>query len=228
MLISYQNVFRVSIFLCPNFISGTKKHDKYCSSETLGSENNAVEDKMGRLKSLSQLHHLQLPHTSGNREPLLRKMWSLHPTQLKACLSPLSTTPHPVPRKRSWEGATFFLLVLERGGGRNRGNRCTPNSYTRHVPWVTTEHLIFLFARKMPNALSYTSQGWQGATFALSSSLCSPITAYQIHTCLRTIVFMFRGLGYNSIFLYHHTWFSGKNALFRDLGLFSPGSESYS
>lgn len=111
MLICHQNVFGLSLFLCLNFISGTKReYDKRYSSETLGSENNAVEDKVDRLKSLLQLHYLKPPHASVKREPPEKNMWSpqiLQPTppHLKACLpflsSPSFPSSHPMGRKRN-------------------------------------------------------------------------------------------------------------------------------
>lgn len=57
----------------------------------LGSENNAVEDKVGKLKSLPQLHYFKSPHVSMNREPPEENMWSPQilqeaPPCLKACL----------------------------------------------------------------------------------------------------------------------------------------------
>ena len=59
----------------------------------------------------------------------------------------------------------------------------------------------------LPHPLS-RKKSIEGASLALSSSPLSSITSHEVNTYfLRTMMFIFRGLGYKSVFLYHCTWF---------------------
>ena len=70
-----------------------------------------------------------------------------------------------------------------------------------------------------------------GVSLALSSSPLRSITSHKVNTYfLRSIIFIFRGLGYNSVFLYHCAWFFLLSEVLHSyiMAYFSPGSESYS
>lgn len=80
----------------------------------------------------------------------------------------------------------------------------------------------------LPQPLS-RKKSREGASLALSSSPLSSITSHEVNTyVLRTI---FRGLGYNSVFLYHCTWFfwlSEEVSHSQIVAYFSAGGGSYS
>ena len=102
-------------------------------------------------------------------------------------------------RAQGGQGSVSFMPVLV------TGNLLRKRMWFQHIP-RPRGHPSPGLTSSSPHPLGRESSG-AGASVALSSSLLSSITVHQANTCLRTRVFIFKGVGYSSIFLSSHLAF---------------------